>query len=159
MRSRVAYEERFAGTIAGWARDAGERERWMSRGDVVVDAELLRAWGEAPGVSPYVFLDGGEACAYAELWEDREADEAELAHVIVAPECRGRGLGRHVVASLVEEARARGFADVWMRVVAENAPALACYAGAGFVRASAELESEFNRGQPREYAWLKWTGP
>jgi [ribosomal protein S18]-alanine N-acetyltransferase len=48
-----------------------------------------------------------------------------------------------------------GFRDVWMRVVPWNAPALACYEGAGFVRTTAEEEVRFNRGQPYEYVWLR----
>jgi RimJ/RimL family protein N-acetyltransferase len=46
-------------------------------------------------------------------------------------------------------------AEVWLRVVPWNEPALACYRAAGFVRAAAEAERLFNEGQPQEYVWMQ----
>jgi RimJ/RimL family protein N-acetyltransferase len=47
---------------------------------------------------------------------------------------------------------------VWLRVVPQNAAAIACYAAAGFVRATVEEEVEFNEGQPRAYEWMRFAG-
>ena len=56
---------------------------------------------------------------------------------------------------LCAEARRRFPYHVWLRVVPENTVAIAAYARAGFVRASAADEEAFNRDQPRTYAWMR----
>lgn len=56
-------------------------------------------------------------------------------------------------------ARRSGFGAVWLRALPWNAAALSCYASAGFVGAPVEREAEFNRGQPRAYAWMSYAGP
>ena len=141
--------------MLGWIGSADELEAWASRRDFPVRREVLAEWHRDPEVHPYLLLADERRCGYGEVWEDREEDEAELARIVVAPSERGRGLGRALVRLLVAEATAMGFRDVWMRVVPWNAPALACYEGAGFVRTTAEEEARFNRGQPYEYVWLR----
>jgi ribosomal protein S18 acetylase RimI-like enzyme len=92
---------------------------------------------------------------YGELWEERELGEAELARLVIAPAFRGAGRGRALTRALADEARRRGFADVWLRVVPENAAARRAYEAAGFARATADQEAEFNIGQPRSYVWMR----
>jgi ribosomal protein S18 acetylase RimI-like enzyme len=107
---------------------------------------------------PFVLRDdGGRLVGYGELWEDRDADEAELARVVVDPRARGRGVGRTLARALADEAHRRGFGHIWLRVVATNQPALAAYRAVGFVRASPEEEAAFNEGQPVTYLWLRDT--
>ena len=48
-----------------------------------------------------------------------------------------------------------GFENVWLRVVPENAVAIACFRSAGFARASAAEEVAFNAGQPRVNLWMR----
>jgi ribosomal protein S18 acetylase RimI-like enzyme len=99
---------------------------------------------------------------YGEVWEDPEAGEAELARIILAPAWRGRGFGRMLVILLAKRAKDAGFEDVWVRVVPANSAAIATYSSAGFERASAEEEAEFNTGQPERYVWMRltrWTDP
>ena len=52
--------------------------------------------------------------------------------VATAPEARGRGHARRVVAALMEWGRARGATRACLQVVADNHPARALYAGLGF---------------------------
>ena len=47
-----------------------------------------------------------------------------------------------------------GYSAVWLRVLPDNAAALAAYRAAGFLTASPAQEREFNAGQPRPYRWL-----
>jgi [ribosomal protein S18]-alanine N-acetyltransferase len=142
--------------MLGWIASADELEAWASRRDFPLRREVLAEWHRDPEVHPYLLLAAAERlCAYGEVWEDRAEDEAELARIVVAPSERGRGLGRALVRLLTAEAAAMGFRDVWVRVVPWNAPALACYEGAGFARTTAEEEERFNRGQPYEYVWLR----
>ncbi|PJE30157.1 Acetyltransferase [Pseudooceanicola marinus] len=62
-------------------------------------------------------------------------DEAEILTLAVDPAHRRQGLGRALVAAFEETARARGATIAFLEVAADNAPAIALYLGAGFVRA------------------------
>lgn len=66
---------------------------------------------------------------------------------------RGRGVGRRLVAALVEEARLH-HPSVCLRVVENNTAARRCYAAAGLTRVSRQEEQEWNRGQPVAYVWM-----
>jgi ribosomal-protein-alanine N-acetyltransferase len=60
------------------------------------------------------------------------AGEAELLTLAVAPEVRRRGEGSRLLAAFEAEAAARGAGRAFLEVAAENAPALALYARAGW---------------------------
>jgi ribosomal protein S18 acetylase RimI-like enzyme len=130
--------------VLGWIGSADELETWALRRDFPPHRDVLDEWHRDPAVHPYVLFAGDRLCAYGEVWEDREEDEAELARIVVAPSERGRGLGGSLVRLLVAEAAALGFRDIWVRVIPWNAPALACYEGAGFARTTAGEEERFN---------------
>lgn len=104
---------------------------------------------------PFSLIDGDRVLAYGELWEDPEAQEAELARLVVAPPSRGRGVGRALARALAAEAHRRGFTEVWLRVAPANVAARRAYEAAGFARATTEQEADFNRGQPRAYVWMR----
>lgn len=61
--------------------------------------------------------------------------EAELLTLAVIPEARRRGLGRALLVRFEAEARARGAAEVFLEVAADNLPARALYARAGYGQA------------------------
>lgn len=63
------------------------------------------------------------------------AGEAELLTLAVAPEARQRGLGRRLVSRFLYQARLRGAGTAFLEVAADNAPAQALYASAGFSQA------------------------
>ena len=86
-------------------------------------AELLGT----PGTSA-VMADGGFAILRT------AADEAELLTLAVAPEARGRGLGRALLRGALEQARAEGAEAMHLEVAAGNTPAINLYAGEGFER-------------------------
>jgi ribosomal protein S18 acetylase RimI-like enzyme len=62
---------------------------------------------------------------------EREGDALRIARLAVAPSAQRRGLGRAAVALAIARAGARA---VVVSTGAANAPALALYEGAGFVR-------------------------
>jgi ribosomal protein S18 acetylase RimI-like enzyme len=62
------------------------------------------------------------------------ADWPELRLLAVAPEARGRGVGRALVAECVRRARAMGAAALGLHTSASMTAAIALYEGLGFVR-------------------------
>ena len=61
-------------------------------------------------------------------------DEGYITNVAVSPDCRRQGVGRALIAELVQRARAQGLSFVTLEARASNAPAIALYECAGFVR-------------------------
>lgn len=149
------FSETYARTVLGWVRSPEELDAWASVAQFEPSPALLRKWHADPEVHPFLLFAEGRVCGYGEVWEDRAEGEAELARILVAPDARGRGLGRRFVGLLAKRARDRGFDEIWLRVLPGNAPALASYRHAGFVRAKPEEEARFNEGQPRSYVWMR----
>ena len=154
MRALEPFGPADAAAIAAWVPSLQEASRWASLPSLP-DAAAFERWHADPDVVPFVVREAGVPVAYGEIWEDRDEAEAELARLLVAAHARGRGIGRWLARSLADEARARGFADVWLRVVPDNEPALRAYAAAGFAAATADEERAFNIGQPVAYRWLR----
>lgn len=149
------FDPAAAGTVSGWATTVDEVMMWCSRSEAPVPPDVIAGWSHAVDVHAYGLLETGRLIGYGEVWVDDDEAEAELARLIVAPDRRGLGLGRRLVALLVEVAQAT-YPTVVLRVAPENAAAQRCYRGAGFVRASAEDEAEWNQGQPTDYVWMTW---
>jgi ribosomal-protein-alanine N-acetyltransferase len=95
------------------------------------------------------FADSLAAGYLAEVWHAHEArelllgyfvampgvDEMHLLNLTVAPAWQGQGLGSALLEAVVQHARARGMATLWLEVRASNARARALYARRGFVEA------------------------
>ena len=141
--------------VLSWLRSAEEARQWASLDAVPADGSVFERWHAEPWVHTWIALADGAPAGYGEVWTDDEEHEAELARLIVDPDRRGRGLGRRLVALLAARAAQLGFDDVWLRVAPDNEPAIACYRAAGFVRATAAQEQEFNTGQPQPYLWMR----
>lgn len=91
-------------------------------------------WGELAGRPRRdyaVLADAAGVLGYAGL--DHGGDVADVMTVAVAPRGRGRGLGALLLDELERRARARGAEHLMLEVRADNAPARALYARAGFV--------------------------
>jgi ribosomal-protein-alanine N-acetyltransferase len=58
--------------------------------------------------------------------------DADLANLAVAPRARGGGVGRLLLAGVLERARTAGVARVYLEVRESNARAIALYEAAGF---------------------------
>jgi RimJ/RimL family protein N-acetyltransferase len=144
--------------VVGWVRTTDEAAAWAAL-DRLPELSDLESWHDQEDVAPFSLLADGRLVGYGELWEDRDLDEAELARLVIAPALRGQGHGRALTRLLADEALRRGFREVWLRVLPENAPARRAYEAAGFVRATSGQEAEFNSGQPRTYVWMRDPGP
>lgn len=91
------------------------------------EAELARSWA----MLWVVRAEGApEAVAFALAW--RAADERHLLDLAVDPAWRRRGLGRLLLAAVIEEARANGGRLVLLEARASNDAALTLYRSAGF---------------------------
>lgn len=72
------------------------------------------------------------------------AGEAELLTLAVAPEARGRGLGRSLLREFLATARRQGAHAAFLEVAADNQPARALYTSEGF-RAAGRRRGYFRR--------------
>ena len=70
----------------------------------------------------------GFAAMQLERWNRR----ANLAHLYVAPEHRGQGLGRALLQNILASAHAQGARCLWLEVTNVNYPAIQFYRRAGF---------------------------
>ncbi|MEE3919519.1 GNAT family N-acetyltransferase [Micromonospora sp. BRA006-A] len=68
---------------------------------------------------------------YGELWVERDDDEAELAHVLVAPQQRRRGLGRRLARNSSEPPASADCTTSRCASCPDNTPAIDCYRSAG----------------------------
>lgn len=91
----------------------------------------------APGVQ-LVTVEAGFALIRA------VADEAELLTLAVAPEARRRGFGRALLAGAEARAAEVGALEMFLEVAADNRPARALYAAAGY--AATGLRRGYYRG-------------
>lgn len=151
---RVPFDRAHAAAMLGWVLSDAEARMWASLDRAPDDPSIFDRFTADPDVEPWLLLDGGRPVAYGEVW--RDGGEAELARLLVAPDRRGQGIGRALAASLAERCAELGLRPVWVRVHPENAAAQAAYRAAGFVRADAATEAEFNVGQPAGYRWMRW---
>ncbi|MGW6056302.1 GNAT family N-acetyltransferase [Streptomyces sp. NPDC055189] len=145
-------------TVAGWPASADEAALWCGLRDFPVTARVVAGWQLDGDVRGQVLAEGARLLGYGEVWCDEEEDEAELARIIVAPDARGRGVGRRLVRGLAGLALRVGYTEIFMRVHPGNAAALRCYRGAGFLPVDPALAAAWNAPQPVSYVWLRHAG-
>ena len=78
----------------------------------------------------WVLRQGAELVGHGVL--SAVAHEAELLNLCIAPRAQGQGLGRALLAHLLERARARDCDEVFLEVRDSNLPARRLYRRAGF---------------------------
>jgi ribosomal protein S18 acetylase RimI-like enzyme len=86
-----------------------------------------RAWEEG-----LVAERAGAIVGFAALAHRRWNRRTELRHLYVAPDARGRGIGRALVEAVVAAARAAGTRCVWLETSNLAYPAIAFYRRVGF---------------------------
>lgn len=123
---------------------AGVRVRRMGAADVEAvagieadvfttpwSAETFAGLLDRPNLELLVLEDEREGViGYGVLW--CILDQGELANVAVTPRLRGRGLGTHLLARVLDLARERGVHTIFLEVRASNQQALDLYRRFGF---------------------------
>lgn len=151
------FLECYAAAIVEWPLNVSEARFWGGQGvSFPVLPERIFRWHRDESVYPFVGEVNNELVAYGELWVDEDEREIELARIIVNPNCRNQGLGKKIVAALVERAATFGLDDVFIRVMPDNVRAIRCYLASGFERVAESDEASFNDGQPCQYVWLRF---
>ncbi len=154
--SLLEFGDAHAREVAGWATSIEEVRRWAgSEPGFPVDVSVFDRWHADPDVKFYISCDGDALIGYGEVWVDEAEREVELGRIIVRPASRGRGAGKRLVRLLLERASLSGLADAFVRVVPENAVAIACYRSAGFSPVPETEREQYNRGQPVDYVWMR----
>jgi len=88
---------------------------------------------DRPTAEVLVMVDGEEkVIGYAVLW--CILDQGEIANVAIARHMRGRGLGRQLLARVLDVGRDRGVETVFLEVRESNAAALGLYHSFGFAQ-------------------------
>ena len=128
------FDPALAGQISTWTTSADEVNAWSSRFDDRVPPEVIARWSEPDDVEAYVGIVNATVIAYGELWLDPDEGEVELARLLIEPSRRGRGLGRDLTRSLVEQARERQITTIAERVEDANTMAVLWQLGIEFIQ-------------------------
>jgi len=103
--------------------------RYGGSGD---DSPIAPAEFAAPNGAFFVAGDGERLVGCAG-WR-RHGDDAELKRLYTAPEARGRGLARRMLATVEESARAAGCARLILEMGDKQPEAIALYESAGYLK-------------------------
>ncbi|MFC3126860.1 GNAT family N-acetyltransferase [Pseudoroseomonas globiformis] len=130
----LATRPDLAPVVASWLWEAF----WREGGTGLAEVEALVATAAGPSSLPqsFVLLEDGVPAGTASLaardLEERPDLAPWLAGLYVAPEYRGRGHARRLVAAVEEEAARQGEGALWLY----TAGAEGLYEGLGWVRAA-----------------------
>lgn len=153
----VPFETHYSAAVLTWVCTRDEALNWAGLNGLPLDSSIFEQWHADPEVHGWVLLGDGVPIGYGEIWENFDSDAVEVARVIVAPSCRGCGIGRMLVDRLCAKARDAAVKHAFLRVRPDNARAIRCYERAGFRSVPPELASAYNAQQPIAYAWLRRT--
>ncbi|EHM51362.1 GNAT family N-acetyltransferase [Yokenella regensburgei] len=81
-------------------------------------------------VDSCVWMEGDDLVAVALI--ARRGQSARLAAFAIRPAWRGKGIGRKLLAQLMDSLGAKGFQEIWLEVIQDNHPGVALYQSLGF---------------------------
>ncbi|NMH70952.1 GNAT family N-acetyltransferase (plasmid) [Cytobacillus spongiae] len=147
MKLRKA-EKRDERLLQDWLNDP--TVSLLTTGKELFSTEIYEKWLDAEDQHGYILQIDDQPLAYGEIWVDEEERDLELAHLIVHPHYRNKGIGKQLIEKLEEESRCFPFPWIYMRVVPENLIAIHCYIGAGF-KEDESLRDSFDS----KWIWFK----
>ena len=80
-------------------------------------------------------IDNPAACFLVAMQQDEVLGYGGMHNIAVFPEFRGHGVGRTLMAALIEKARENGGVFITLEVRTSNLPAIAMYRSLGFTEA------------------------
>jgi ribosomal protein S18 acetylase RimI-like enzyme len=110
------------------------------------------------GYEYYLVVDEEESAGYFALVADEDSGSTQLGKVYLKRSCRGRGLGRAVLAFIEEESVARGVRELWLTVNKDNVDSIAFYQRLGFVVAEPLVMDIGNGFVMDDYRMVKRVG-
>ena len=119
--SGLSPETRHNRLLGGAARSRREYIESLVRVDYSRDMALAAT----------TMLDGETLIGVARYVRDRDSESAEFA-IVVADSWQGRGIGRRLLAKLIEAARRRGVKRLYGEILATNRPMLELARKLGF---------------------------
>ncbi|WP_188238443.1 GNAT family N-acetyltransferase [Stenotrophomonas maltophilia] len=120
--------------IAGWLDSAAATLRWAGPGVPYPlrpeQFEQVLQLRERPGW--LLLAESGQRVGFGQAWR-AQPGTMHLGRLLVAPQPRGRGLGRGLVQALIEQAfQSDAVERLTLRVYRDNAAAVALYRTLGF---------------------------
>jgi ribosomal protein S18 acetylase RimI-like enzyme len=111
-------------------REVGRNYYWIDR--LPWTEQEIRAYLDQPSVSLWLMTYGGETAGYFELKKDEDGS-TEIAYFGLKQEFIGRGLGKHLLTTAVEQAWTDGATRVWLHTCTDDdTAALPNYLKRGF---------------------------
>ena len=111
-------------------REVGRNYFWIDR--LPWSDEQITAYLEEPEVSLWVMTYDDDIAGYFELKKEPDGS-TEVAYFGLMPQFIGRGLGKHLLTSAVQQAWADGARRVWLHTCTDDDPAaLPNYLNRGF---------------------------
>ena len=101
-------------------REVGRNYFWIDR--LPWSDEQITAYLEEPEVSLWVMTYDDDIAGYFELKKEPDGS-TEVAYFGLMPQFIGRGLGKHLLTSAVEQAWADGAKRVWLHTCTDDDPA------------------------------------
>ncbi|WP_329844088.1 GNAT family N-acetyltransferase [Stenotrophomonas sepilia] len=120
--------------IAGWLDSAAATLRWAGPGvPYPLRPEQFEQVLQLRERSGWLLLaESGQRVGFGQAW-CTEPGATHLGRLLVAPQARGRGLGRGLVEALIEQAfQSDAVERLTLRVYRDNAAAVALYRTLGF---------------------------
>ena len=139
----TAFDNVFAPRVASWVRDGHELFWLAPKTEPPLTAAKVAAWPGRTG-SPMLFWREGESepLGYLELNPmPNQKGHLWMGHCVLAPNCRGVGLGRIMVGLGNDEAFGHRSAHrVSLVVFPGNVAAIRCYRAVGYLKAGDQLK-------------------
>ena len=139
--SLLPFEPSHFGVLIDWFSTEKEVVQWdgTSLAMPITGAKLASMLEEAAGDPPtricWMAAQEGELIGHAQIGLDWRNMTALLGRVAIAPNTRGRGLGRQMLRTVLDETFLRfPMERIELNVFTWNLAAIRCYEGLGFIR-------------------------